>query len=113
MYKSIYVPVDNSDHSNRAVACALGLGKAGLWILGLGLVRYVFVVAGIFVPALARPLPPSRRRSAVCVLQVAVLALILAPPLAPPLSAALAAAALAALLASFGVDIAWLARPAR
>ncbi len=27
MYKSIYVPVDNSDHSNRAVACALGLGK--------------------------------------------------------------------------------------
>jgi nucleotide-binding universal stress UspA family protein len=28
MYKSIYVPVDNSDHSNRAVACAVGLGKA-------------------------------------------------------------------------------------
>ena len=28
MYKSIYVPVDNSDHSNRAISCALGLGKA-------------------------------------------------------------------------------------
>jgi nucleotide-binding universal stress UspA family protein len=28
MYKSIYVPVDNSDHSNRAVACAIALGKA-------------------------------------------------------------------------------------
>jgi nucleotide-binding universal stress UspA family protein len=28
MYKSIYVPVDNSDHSNRAVACAVTLGKA-------------------------------------------------------------------------------------
>ena len=27
MYKSIYVPVDNSDHSNRAVACSLALGK--------------------------------------------------------------------------------------
>src|SRR6187200_3572249 len=27
MYKSIYVPVDNSDHSNRAVACAVALGK--------------------------------------------------------------------------------------
>src|SRR2546430_13658062 len=27
MYKSIYVPVDNSDHSNRAVACAIALGK--------------------------------------------------------------------------------------
>ncbi len=28
MYKSIYVPVDNSDHSNRAVTCSLALGKA-------------------------------------------------------------------------------------
>jgi len=28
MYKSIYVPVDNSELSNGAVACALGLGKA-------------------------------------------------------------------------------------
>ncbi len=28
MYKSVYVPVDNSDYSNRAVACALTLGKA-------------------------------------------------------------------------------------
>ncbi len=28
MYKSIYVPVDNSDHSNRAIAWSLALGKA-------------------------------------------------------------------------------------
>jgi nucleotide-binding universal stress UspA family protein len=28
MYKSVYVPVDNSDHSNGAVARALALGKA-------------------------------------------------------------------------------------
>jgi len=28
MYKSIYVPVDNSDYSNRAIACAVALGKA-------------------------------------------------------------------------------------
>jgi nucleotide-binding universal stress UspA family protein len=28
MYTSIYVPVDNSDHSNRAVACSVALGKA-------------------------------------------------------------------------------------
>jgi nucleotide-binding universal stress UspA family protein len=27
MYTSIYVPVDNSDHSNRAVSCAVALGK--------------------------------------------------------------------------------------
>ena len=39
MYKSIYVPVDNSDHSNRAVACALGA-------LGMGLaacLAYMFI----------------------------------------------------------------------
>jgi len=28
MYKTIYVPVDNSDHSNRAVSLAIELGKA-------------------------------------------------------------------------------------
>ncbi len=28
MYQRIYVPVDNSDHSNRAVACGIDLGKA-------------------------------------------------------------------------------------
>ncbi len=28
MYKSIYVPVDNSDHSNRAVATSVALGRA-------------------------------------------------------------------------------------
>src|SRR5215470_18073148 len=28
MYKSIYVPVDNSDHSNRAINCAVELGKS-------------------------------------------------------------------------------------
>src|SRR5262245_65499104 len=28
MYKSIYVPVDNSEHSNRAIACAIAMGKA-------------------------------------------------------------------------------------
>jgi phosphatidylglycerophosphate synthase len=92
---------------------AAGLGKAGPWVLGLGLLRYGFVAAGRLVPALARPLPASARRRAVCALQVATLALVLAPPIAPPLSAALAAAAFAALLWSFAVDTAWLARRAR
>ena len=94
-------------------ALALGLGKAGPWVLGLGLLRYAFVFAGWLVPALARPLPPSDRRRAVCALQVAALGLLLAPPLVPPLSAALAAAAFAALLASFAIDVAWLLRQAR
>jgi nucleotide-binding universal stress UspA family protein len=48
MYKSIYVPVDNSDHSNRAVACAVALGKAfsaklvGCHVYAAGLHDYRF-----------------------------------------------------------------------
>src|SRR4026208_1012173 len=48
MYKSIYVPVDNSDHSNRAVASAMGLGKAfsaklvGCHVYAAGLHDYRF-----------------------------------------------------------------------
>ncbi|MFO1144615.1 MAG: CDP-alcohol phosphatidyltransferase family protein [Amaricoccus sp.] len=93
-------------------ALALGLAKAGVWILAIGLMRYAFVLAGQVWPPLARPLLPSRRRDAVCVLQVATLGLLLAPPVTHPLSTALAAAALAALAASFATDVAWLLRRA-
>jgi phosphatidylglycerophosphate synthase len=92
-------------------ALALALGKAGAWVLALGAMRYAFVLAGWPWPRLARPLPPSFRRKAVCVLQVAVLAALLAPPIAPPLSAVLAALALAALAWSFAADLRWLLRP--
>lgn len=92
-------------------ALAAGLGKAGPWVLAIGLMRYGFVLAGLADPALRRPLPPSRRRDAVCALQVAALGAILAPPVMPPLSGAIAAVALAALAASFAADVAWLRRP--
>lgn len=91
-------------------ALAFGLGKAGPWVLALGLMRYAFVAAGWLWPRLAEPLPPSFRRKAVCALQVGALALLLAPPIAPPVSDALAAAALAALAWSFAVDLLRLAR---
>src|SRR6266536_5791167 len=48
MYKSIYVPVDNSDYSNRAVACAVALGKTfsarlvGCHVYAAGLHDYRF-----------------------------------------------------------------------
>src|SRR4029079_19646584 len=48
MYKSIHGPVDNSDHSNRAVACAVTLGKtftaklAGCHVYAAGLHDYRF-----------------------------------------------------------------------
>lgn len=89
---------------------ALVTGRAGVWVLGLGLLRYAFVAAGRFLPWLARPLPASARRRAVCALVIAAQAALLAPPLQPPHSAWLAAAALGLLAWSFACDLAWLAR---
>ena len=34
MHKSIYVPVDNSDHSNRAVACASRWARRSAKLVG-------------------------------------------------------------------------------
>jgi phosphatidylglycerophosphate synthase len=87
---------------------AYNLGETGLWVLGLGLLRYAFVVAAWAWPILDRPLPWSRRRKTVCVIQVAVLTALLAPVVVPPVSGWLAAAAFAALVWSFAVDIRWL-----
>lgn len=85
-------------------------GKAGAWVLALGLMRYGFVAAARVWPWLAAPLPHSLRRKAVCVLQVAVLAALMAPVLVPPATTVMAAGALAALTWSFAVDVLWLWR---
>ncbi|MBT2323399.1 CDP-alcohol phosphatidyltransferase family protein [Variovorax paradoxus] len=84
--------------------------KAGAWVLAAGLMRYAFVLAMRPWPWMARPLPPSQRRKAVCVAQITSLLVCLGPIITLPWSRALAAASLAALSASFAVDIAWLAR---
>jgi len=94
-------------------ALAWSHGKAGPWILLAGALRYLFVAATLVLPWLAAPLPPSRRRQAVCVVQIASLILCLAPFVAPPASAAIGFAGLVALVASFAADVAWLARRAR
>ena len=88
------------------------LGKAGPWVLAAGLLRYLFVAAGYLWPMLRHPLPPSRRRQAICVLQVLTLTLALAPILPPVWSAVVAAVGLALLCYSFAVDTLWLARQA-
>src|SRR5436190_15070234 len=54
-------------------------GKAGSWVLLSGLVRYAFVAAGWLLPWVSRPLPPSRRRQTVCVVQIAGLCAAVAP----------------------------------
>lgn len=87
----------------------LRLDKAGPWVLVLGAIRYAFVLAQLALPWLGGALPERFSRKAVCVLQIAVLILLLAPPVAPPLSTLLAAVATLALIWSFARDIRWLA----
>ncbi len=87
-------------------------GAAGSWVLFLGFARYAFVAAALVLPWLAAPLPDSRARKAVCVLQIGTLILCLAPVVGPPASTAAALVATAALVWSFGRDIRWLSRQA-
>ena len=86
--------------------------KAGPWVLLSGILRYVFVAAGRLWPWLRRPLPLSRRRQAICVLQTAGLLLAMAPFTPASGSGAVAALALAALLWSFARDVGWLIQEA-
>lgn len=92
------------------ILCGLiwSLDKVGAWILLIGLMRYVFVAAGLFLPALQRPLLPSWRRKAICVIQIAALIICLAPIVAPALATSVTAATLTMLTASFAIDVRWL-----
>lgn len=85
-------------------------GKAGVWVLAAGGLRYAFVAAQALAPVLRSPLPKSRRRKTVCVLQIAALIVCLAPVVTAGVSAALAAVSIAVLAWSFAVDTVWLLR---
>jgi len=91
--------------ANAALATGLG------WmVLILGLPRYAFAVAVVFLPWMRRDLPERFSRKVVCVLQIAAL-IALQAPLLPPFVATVMVAAIAALLVwSFTRDIFWLSR---
>jgi phosphatidylglycerophosphate synthase len=78
--------------------------RAGAWIVLAGLLRYLFVVAGWALPWMRRPLMPSVRRQAICVVQIGGLILAMTPLVPPALASPIAAIALAALSYSFLVD---------
>jgi phosphatidylglycerophosphate synthase len=80
-------------------------GKAGAWVLGIGLMRYAFAAAGKLLPWLAGPLTPTLRGKTVAVVQMGALSFVLAPFVSVPLSTAAAAIALGALIWSFAIDI--------
>ncbi len=83
-------------------------GRAELWVLAIGAMRYGFVGLGMIWPAARRPLPPSWRRKAVCALLGVLLLICLLPPTPPWLVSSAAALALLSQLVSFAVDLVWL-----
>lgn len=85
-------------------------GKAGVWVLLCGLMRYAFVAAGWLLPWLAGPLRATRRGRTVAVGQLLGLSVALAPTVPAPASAVAAAVTLAALAWSFAIDVLWLSR---
>jgi phosphatidylglycerophosphate synthase len=85
-------------------------GRVGPWVLAIGLMRYLFVLAGWRFPSLRGPLPPSRRRQAVCVQQGVSLLICLLPPVGSGLANVCAGLGLLGLLASFASDIIYLIR---
>lgn len=87
-------------------------GRAGLWVLAIGGMRYAFVALGMLWPAARRPLPPSLRRKTVCAVISVALLLCLLPATPLWLAAGLAALALLSQAASFAIDLAWLQRHA-
>jgi phosphatidylglycerophosphate synthase len=85
----------------------------GVWVLAIGGMRYVFVVAGRVTPWLRPGLPPSIARKTVAALQGIVLVVAAAGVLPRPVATASVALALMSLVWSFGRDIFWLRRAFR
>lgn len=85
-------------------------GKAGVWVLMCGLMRYAFAAAGRLIPWMAAPLRATLRGRIVAIFQLVGLGVALAPVVPVRASTVVAALTLTALTWSFAIDIAWLAR---
>ena len=95
-----------------AVAARLGLPGAW-WVLGIGALRYLFLLGLRVRPAWRRPLRFSSYRRTVAGVQGGVLLGALVPLVPGPLAAVATAAALGLLLVSFGRDVVGLERAGR
>ncbi|MFB2600343.1 CDP-alcohol phosphatidyltransferase family protein [Herbiconiux sp. P17] len=80
----------------------------GLWVLAIGLMRYVFVAAGWVLPWLRRRLPFRYWRKVVTAVQGIALTLAASGLLPAVVAAVLVGVALALLVESFGRDVLWL-----
>ncbi|MEZ0493168.1 CDP-alcohol phosphatidyltransferase family protein [Kineococcus sp. TBRC 1896] len=84
----------------------------GPWVLAIGLMRYLYVVAGWCWAPLRRTPAPRFSRKVVAVVQVLALLVALLPPVPPRAGAVVLGLALAALVLSFGRDVRSLGRRA-
>ncbi|HEY7596847.1 MAG TPA: CDP-alcohol phosphatidyltransferase family protein [Actinophytocola sp.] len=82
----------------------------GPWVLAIGVMRYVFVVAGRLLPWLRAELPHSMIRKTIAAAQGIILAFAAAELLPETGNVLILGLALAALVWSFGYDVAWLYR---
>jgi phosphatidylglycerophosphate synthase len=83
-------------------------GKAGAWVLALGIMRYLFVAASYALNWLNAPLPESFRRKTICVWQIVTLMVAILPPVSPSFASLTLATALLLLAWSFLTDVYWL-----
>lgn len=82
----------------------------GWWVLTIGAVRYLFVLAAVVAPWLGGSLPERTDRKVIGLLQMVVLLLAATGVLTRPTAGLLVAGSLALLLFSFGRDTCWLWR---
>ena len=84
---------------------AFASGKAGVFVILLGAMRYVYVAIHALFPGLSKELKPSIARKAICVFQIVALCTMMMPVIEPPFSSNIAWVALVLLSASFARDL--------
>ena len=85
-------------------------GAAGLFVVLLGLPRYLFVAASFVLPWLGNPLPERFSRKLVCVIQIGALIALQLPLAASGMLTPVIVGVCLALVWSFALDILWLWR---
>jgi phosphatidylglycerophosphate synthase len=80
-------------------------GKAGLWVLLAGALRYAFAAAGWVLPWMRRSLTPTMRAKTVAAGTMVALIVALGPIVQSPLSHGVAALTVAVLAWSFALDV--------
>ncbi|MEV4689384.1 CDP-alcohol phosphatidyltransferase family protein [Microbacterium sp. LWH3-1.2] len=92
------------------VLCVYDARYVGWWVLTIGLLRYAFVIAGLWLPWMRRTLPPRSWRKVVTAACGIALAIVASQLLPAAVNAVVAVAALLLVLESFGRDVLWLIR---